>query len=234
MSPSTTRPAALLAALLLAPLFLAACPPGTSAAALQWTLPVGGETWTAGTTHTVEWSGGVPSWSVNVQVIRLIPFQVAGAVALGTSNDGFASWTIPAGLAPGVYQLYVEEVGLNDYTYGPEFTVATTPPCATGCTAVAVAMPVFEPPAGACGPDDASAMAAAQAYSLQQLATACPGGTTLDPASIVTDVTILPVGVCLPGYGGPVVAEASSVACCCAIPTPATERTWGRLKSAYR
>ena len=50
----------------------------------------------------------------------------------------------------------------------------------------------------------------------------------------VPKVTFLPVGGCLTGYGGALIAEASAVACCCAQPTGTTHSTWGRVKSIYR
>lgn len=201
---------------------------------LAWLLPGGGETWTAGTTHSVEWTGGLPGWSVNVRVIRLVPFQTADLVALGTTNDGFASWTIPANFPPGAYQLYVEEASVSAWAYSSTFTVQAAPACTPGCQLVAVAMPSFEPPAGACGPTQAQAAANAQAYSEQQLAGACPPGYALDSSTIVTDVTFLPIGTCLPGYSGAFVAEASSVACCCPLALPADGTSWGRVKSIYR
>src|SRR5205823_5622719 len=79
-----------------------------SAQPFTWLLPSGGETWTAGTTHTVEWSGG-PASTVNVYIDRLSPFQVADVVGNGLPNTGFAYWTIPSGLTPGAYQVYVED-----------------------------------------------------------------------------------------------------------------------------
>ncbi len=211
-----------------------AAPRASFAQPLGWLLPSGGETWTAGTTHTVEWTGGSPGWSVNVSVIRLVPFQNADLVALGTTNDGFASWTIPANFPPGAYQLYVEEASVSTWTYSQAFTVQAAPACASECQLVAVAMPVFEPPVGACGQTQAQAAANAQAYSQQQLAGACPAGYSTDPSSVLTDITFLPVGVCLSGYSGAFVAEASSVACCCPAATPAGTTSWGRVKSTYR
>jgi len=220
----------LLAGVLL--LTLPLLPRASAAQPFGWLLPQGGEVWTAGTTHSVEWTGGNAGWLVNVSIISLVPFQVADVVAVNTANDGYASWTIPANLAPGAYQLYVEEVSQSTYTYSPTFTVQAPPDCGPECTLISASMPVFEPPAGACGQTAADAEAAADAYVRSRLV--CQVGYILDVGSIVVDVTVLPVGVCLSGYSGAVVAEASAVACCCPLPLPAIESTWGHLKSLHR
>ncbi len=209
-------------------------PRATVAQPLGWVLPAGGETWTAGTRHSIQWSGGSPSWNVLVNADRLVPFQVADNIESSGPNDGFAMWVLPPGLTPGAYLLYVEGIGASTWSYGPTFTVQAGPNCAVGCQQVVVSMNYAEPPLGVCGQTQAEAAALAQSYSLQQLADACPNGYTIDPASIMTDVTILPNGVCLSGYSGAFVAEASSVACCCPAPTPADPTSWGRVKSTYR
>jgi hypothetical protein len=209
-------------------------PRAAGAQPFGWLLPAGGETWTAGTQHTVEWNGGNPSWSVLVNAIRLVPFQAADAIEASTPNDGFSFWAIPPGLAPGGYLLYVQDTAASTWAYGPAFNIQAGPQCAVGCQQVSVSMPYYEPPVGVCGQTAADAEAAARAYSLQQLADACPNGYSIDPSSIVTDVTILPIGVCMSGYSGAFVAEASSVACCCPSPVPASPSSWGKVKSTYR
>ena len=208
---------------------LAAHPAG--AQAFNWLLPAGGEVWTAGTTHTVEWSGG-PASNVNVILISLVPYQTIGAFAVNVPNNGAVSWNIPSNLAPGGYQVVVEDVAVTTWLYSQTFTVQAAPQCGVNCSLVSVAMPFFNPPAGACG--STAALAAANAQSWAQSNFACPNGYTLDPSSMVIDVTFLPVGTCLVGYTGAYVAEASAVACCCADPTSTRRSTWGRIKSVYR
>jgi len=38
-----------------------------------WLLPAGGETWTAGTTHSIEWTGGTPSGNVSIVLAQTMP-----------------------------------------------------------------------------------------------------------------------------------------------------------------
>lgn len=214
-------PAALLVAMLLAP--------RPASAALGWLLPTGGETWTAGTTHTVEWSGGTPSNTVNVQLIQMTPFQVAGAIAIGVPNTGAASWTIPVGITPGAYQVYVIEPASGDYTYSNTFTVRAGPACPPGSQLVATSFPFTNPPSGVCGTTASQALAYAQGQSNP----VCPAGYILDQSSIMTDLTILPFGVCYSGYSGAFIAEGSSVACCTAAATSSRRSTWGSIKIQY-
>lgn len=204
-----------------------------SAQALNWLLPAGGETWTAGTTHTVEWSGGSAN-NVNVLLVQLSPFQFAGTIASNVPNSGYASWAIPGGLTPGGYQLYVEDPSQPTYTYSQTFTIRSAVVCHTGCSAVSASMPVFQPPAGACGTTAAQAQSAAQSYILSQLSSACASGYSVDPTTVLVDVTVLPFGACLAGYSGAFIAEASATGCCCPSATPSQRTTWGRVKSIYR
>jgi hypothetical protein len=95
-------------------------------------------------------------------------------------------------------------------------------------------MPFYGSPGGTCDATVADAQAAATAYLQPLIDNACASGYTLDPSSVIIDVTILPVGVCFAGYGGQFVAEASAVFCCCQGPVPARKATWGSVKSMYR
>jgi len=216
---------------LLCSALLAATVVPAAAQTFTWTLPAGGETWTAATTHTVEWSGG-PASNCNVWLIQISPPQAIGIFAPNVPNNGATSWTIPANLATGSYQLYIEDTIQSTWTYGPIFTVNAAPACAPNCVLTSVAMPFFNPPEGVCGTTAAQASGFAQSWAQSHFA--CPSGYTLDQSSMVIDVTFLPVGVCLAGYGGAFIAEASAVACCCAEPTQTKRSTWGRIKSIYR
>jgi Ser-Thr-rich glycosyl-phosphatidyl-inositol-anchored membrane family len=199
----------------------------------NWLLPQGGETWTAGTTHTVEWSGG-PVGNVTVYAISVTPFQVADVIAASVPNTGFAQWTIPTSLAPGQYNLFVGDPGFTTYTYGPTFNVQAGPNCGAGCTLTTANMPFYGYPGGACDATVGGAQAAATAYLQALINSACASGYTLDPSSVIIDVTILPFGTCFSGYMGQFIAEASAVFCCCAHPVPTQQKTWGAIKSRYR
>jgi hypothetical protein len=195
-----------------------------------WLLPGGGEVWTAGTTHTIEWTGGPPG-NANLRLIRLSPLQDTGIFAV-IPNTGVAQWTIPANLTPGSYQLKIEDTAVSTWSYGYQVDINAPPACAANCVLTTVAMPFSNPPAGVCGANGVELTALAQAWAQSHFA--CPNGYEVDPGSMTIDVTFMPVGVCLAGYGGPFVAEAAAIACCCPSTTGAKTPTWGRLKSIYR
>jgi hypothetical protein len=199
----------------------------------NWLLPQGGETWTAGTTHTVEWAGG-PAGNVTVYAISITPFQVADLIAAGVPNTGYAQWTIPPLLAPGQYQLFVGDTGFATYAYGPIFNVQAGPVCAAGCALATANMPFYGYPGGPCDSTPAGAQAAAVAYLQPLINSACANGYSLDQSSVMIDVTILPFGACYAGYSGQYIAEASAVFCCCANAVPAQQSTWGAIKALYR
>jgi hypothetical protein len=207
----------------------------SSAQPFNWLLPAGGETWTAGTTHTIEWNGGNAGWNVNVHIIRVTPFVTADVVALGILNNGYAQWSVPPTFLPGQYLAYVSEtVSGSPYAYSQAFNIQAAPTCGVGCTLVSASMPWYGYPGGVCDVTVPGALAAAQSYVLPLLSNACAGGATLDPSSIVVDATILPFGVCFSGYSGQYIAEASAVGCCCSGATPSKPSSWGRVKTLYR
>jgi hypothetical protein len=115
--------AATLACLLRSPLALGLAvaiffaPHTAQAQPYTWSIPFGGETWTAGTTHTVHWSAGPTGVNANVYLISLSPFQNLGAISLNVPFPQFTSWAIPSNLPPGAYQLYVEDVATTTFLY---------------------------------------------------------------------------------------------------------------------
>lgn len=68
--------------------------------------PNGGETYQAGSTQTIRWSGGTSNSKISLYVSK-----EAGAdytyIASVPKNTGSYDWTIPAGKAPGQYQVWV-------------------------------------------------------------------------------------------------------------------------------
>jgi hypothetical protein len=202
------------------------------AQAFNWLVPAGGETWTAGTTHTVEWAG-TPGGNVNIQVIDFNTASVVGNVTLGAPNAFVASWSLPPSLPPGPYQLYIEDVPTSTWSYSAVFTVRAVPPCAVGCTYVTVVPTYYGAyPGTQCSTNANVANGLAQVWVADQLANLCTG--VIDPTSVMADYTYLPSAVCEVGQFGPYAVEASAIACCCAGATPAERRTWGRLKTIYR
>ena len=215
---------------------LAGLPSAALATAPVWLVPAGGETWTAGTTHTLEWSGGDP------QVTAVVYFQTtivsASVVAAYFPNTGYASWTIPANLPPGTYTLAIG-ADPNAVVYSGQITIKAPPECLYGCSIVSASMPPCSPytataPAGACGYGVFSAYGNAQSWMQTQLASQCFAGYAMDPSTMVVDYTLLPVGGCLTGFAGMFVVEASGYACCCQVAVPTRRTTWGGLKSHYR
>lgn len=95
---------------------------------LQITTPPAGAILTAGEPVTVEWTGGDPSWSVDVTLIDVDAWTVVAYAAANVPNSGTVTWTIPTSLAFGgpcnrTYQFYVQEVSQLAWRYGPHFTV---------------------------------------------------------------------------------------------------------------
>lgn len=210
-----------------------------------WLVPAGGETWTAGTTHTIEWSGGNPSVFAIVAAQQTPPYgQVPIPGNAFFPNNGHGTWTIPTDpnvLPPGTYRLLAGFQGDNNPYYSNEFTIAPAPECLSQCSQVWASFPVASPfysspPIGACGTSPHLAGSAAYAYVQSQLASQCYSGWTLDPNSLVIDVTLLPFGDCLfqESSSGLFIAEASGTGCCCEDVVPANRATWGTLKTLYR
>lgn len=219
-------------------LVMAGLPQAAAAAAPTWLVPAGGETWTAGTTHTIEWSGGDPTGVFAVAYVE--QFTPNGQYVIpGLAffvNNGTASWSIPANLTPGTYQLEISSSGI---TFSADFTIVAPPECLVNCQLVTASFPAMFPPGtalpiGACGNSAAAAMSLAHQFVYAALSGQCFSGYALDPASVVIDVTLLPLGVCYSGYNGPFIAEASGFGCCCPNPTATKPATWGILKNIFK
>ena len=235
MRPTATT--AMLRACLLATLMLAAAaaPRAALAQAFTWLSPAGGEVWTAGTTHTMEWSGGPSGANLTVVLIRITPFQSAGTIQVSMPYGFTTPMTIPSNLPPGQYQMYVADTPTTTWAYSGIFTVQSAPACGQGCQAIAVAPEYFGGyPGTSCGTTLAIATANAQAWLAAKLNAACTTGWTIDPLSVVAEYTQVPLGSCYVGQSGFYQVEATAVACCCPPPTNTLRGTWGGLKAHYR
>jgi hypothetical protein len=220
--------------------------PVVAATPVTWLVPAGGEIWTAGTTHTIAWSGGDPSVFGVVYVQQFSPFGQAVIPGMAFfPNNGHGFWTLstdPNYLQPGTYKLAIGIQGdSNSPYYSNAFTVQAAPECLYGCERVSASFPVpnpfySAPPIGACDSGVFSALAYAQSYIQMHLAGQCPEGYSADPNGMVIDVTLLPFGDCLfqESSSGLFIAEASGLACCCPDVVPAKRATWGSLKTLYR
>lgn len=229
-----TAAAASLGTLAVFAVALAIIPGPAVAQPFSWLLPAGGETWTAGTTHSIEWTGGTPSGNVSIVLAQTMPPFTAVFLNNLYPNSGYFAWSIPSNQAPGTYQLNVSEVFPPNSLYSQTFTIQPGVECLSACSLVTYSMPAVWPQAGACGTTAPDALAAAQATVLAQLEAGCMEGYSIAPGSVVIDATILPVGFCLVGYTGVFVAEAAGMACCCPDAVPAEDVNWGTVKSLYR
>jgi archaellum component FlaF (FlaF/FlaG flagellin family) len=101
------------------------------------TSPPEGSVINPGQAVTITWTGGVPTWSVDVYLIELTPGSPFAAVAVPASdvpNSGtLTNWPFPSHIDYGTfhystcghtYQFLVQEVSQITWTYGPHFTVA--------------------------------------------------------------------------------------------------------------
>lgn len=225
------------------PLLLAALPVlllvAGPVAASTWLLPAGGEIWTAGTSHTVAWTGTGTSAIVTYHPL---PLSMTGyVVAAFFPNTGYVTFNIPANLPPGQYVMQVAYQAGDPAVYSQPFTIVAPPECLNGCSLVSASMPASSPWTGAqplnvCGFTAISATSVAEAYIISALQSQCAEGYSLDPGSVHIDFTLLPpgVGTCMVGYFGNFMAETSGFGCCCQDAVPAETHAWGDVKARYR
>lgn len=191
-------------------------------------MPSGIESWSTEHVHTVLWSGG-PASPVNLYLIQQPINVVAQIAVLGDVNDGAAQFRLSATLAPGTYQMYIEDTAQTTWTYGPRFHIAVSTPCTVPCTGGALGAPVV-----VCGQTQAEAEALA--IALAQSHVACGMAGDVDLNSIQIETTVLNVGAypCPAGYSGAYAVEASAIWCCCPRPVRTQPAPWSRVKSLYR
>ncbi len=212
---------------------------GGVASASTWLVPAGGETWVAGSSHTVAWSGTGTSAIVTYHPL---PLSMTGyVVAAYFPNTGYVTFNIPASTPPGQYVMNVGYQTGDLPVYSQPFTIVAPPECLSGCNLVSASMPPSSPwtgipPTGACGYNVFTATSAAEAYIQSALSAQCFSGYTLDPGSVHIDVTLLPsgIGTCLSGFTGTFVAEATGFGCCCPDAVPSESQSWGGVKARYR
>ncbi len=82
--------------------------------------PSGNETWTAGSTQTIKWSGKSATSTINLSLVDNKQSYVS--IARNTANDGAESWVVPAFVPPGQYKMYAScsncEAPPSGYTGG--------------------------------------------------------------------------------------------------------------------
>jgi hypothetical protein len=81
--------------------------------------PNGGEAWTKGHSHTIEWN------SANVATVSILLTNptgfLVGSVAPSMTNTGSYNWTIPTGISTGYYKVMVLGGGGGDSSDAPFF-----------------------------------------------------------------------------------------------------------------
>jgi hypothetical protein len=88
------------------------------------TAPVTGYSLIAGSTILVTWTSSSPgSSNVNISLVDSTGWFVADVIANNTPDDGSESYTIPANLPAGRYLIYIEDVGVTSWTFGPAFDI---------------------------------------------------------------------------------------------------------------
>ena len=87
------------------------------------TSPNGGESWQAGTTHTIQWSyTGDPGSNVKIEAYRttgtaLAYYPVVASTPIGSSGTGSYAWAIPSGQPAGSdYKIVVKSTVTSSYT----------------------------------------------------------------------------------------------------------------------
>jgi hypothetical protein len=73
----------------------------------------------------IAWTGGVPSWKVNVSLIDYTAWVAVAGVASNIPNStGSQTWQFPTTLdCSHKYQFYIAEANNATWTYGPVFTI---------------------------------------------------------------------------------------------------------------
>ena len=86
--------------------------------------PKGGETWAAGSTQQIKWSGGSPAWPMTLEIVNGTGSQVLVDLTESAKNTGSYSYTVA--MPAGQYIMYLQgDRGKADtaWTYGKAFTV---------------------------------------------------------------------------------------------------------------
>lgn len=95
------------------------------------TYPAAGALVVPGQPVTVQWTGGDPSWSVDVQLLDAALNQVVATVP-GLPNNGSLAWTFPTMTGAlktcgRTYRFYVQNAEITSWAYGEFFTTPVCP-----------------------------------------------------------------------------------------------------------
>lgn len=119
--------------------------PAPTAGGLTVLSPTNGS-YCAGSSQTITWTGGNPSWNVLISLVDVPSWTVYSTITASTPNTGSFPWIIPPTLPPSTYLIYIQEVTLTTWTYGGSFTVVTCPtnPCVSAPGGLALWLPLDE------------------------------------------------------------------------------------------
>lgn len=87
------------------------------------TSPTSSSTWGPGSTVTITWTGGSGSTLVNLSLVDVPAWTVATGIASSIPNSGSYTWTVPPGVNPGTYLVYIENVERTVWAYGESFPI---------------------------------------------------------------------------------------------------------------
>lgn len=82
----------------------------------------------AGSTTQITWTGGDPSWNVNLSLTDVEAWTVATSIARDIPNNGSFTYTIPTelrfdGSCGRTYLFYIENVQRTEWYHSPTFTI---------------------------------------------------------------------------------------------------------------
>jgi len=83
----------------------------------------------AGSSTTIVWTGGLPTWNVEIALIDVTHWITYSIIVPSTPNTGSYPWTVPPTLPPSTYAIYIQEVSAITWIYGGGFVVPG--PCPT-------------------------------------------------------------------------------------------------------
>lgn len=87
------------------------------------TVPTANSLWLAGTTMTIQWTGGPPATAVKLVLGDVPSWTTAATIGVNLPNTGSYTWTIPANLPTSTYLVYIEAMDQSTWAYGPHITI---------------------------------------------------------------------------------------------------------------
>ncbi|MFH0780169.1 MAG: LamG-like jellyroll fold domain-containing protein [Parcubacteria group bacterium] len=102
---------------------LVCAPAALAQAPFAFTAPTAGTNWCIGSHMPIQWTGGDPNWNVNLSLIDVPNWVVYATIVPSMPNTGAFTWTIPSNIPPSTYQIYVQNLPVTSWAYGPSFSI---------------------------------------------------------------------------------------------------------------